>query len=157
MLLESTPIIPSYYIFIFMSNLATSDPIEQPSGSRSPDPFTYGSPSQSCTLLRHGNSLLPSLPSDPKPRIHKSCLCLSSLAIGCWHLYLPIRINWGQVPRSYMQTLSCKQFWGTHLALGSKLHCPVVHFLSTQPGRKIAQHPQGCFQNVPGFIHYSQN
>jgi hypothetical protein len=32
--------------------------------------------------------------------------------IGLQHLYLPIRTNWGQVPRSYMQTLSCKQFLG---------------------------------------------
>jgi len=28
----------------------------------------------------------------------------SPQAIGCWHLYLPIRINWGRGPSGYLQT-----------------------------------------------------
>jgi hypothetical protein len=36
---------------------------------------------------------------NPKP-----CLCLFSTAIGCWHLYLPNIINWGQGPSGYGQT-----------------------------------------------------
>lgn len=55
----------------------------------------------------------------PKPGNPESHLSISSPALGCCHLYLPIRVNWGQVPRSYMKTLSWKQFWG-QLALEYK-------------------------------------
>lgn len=43
----------------------------------------------------------------PSPGILKSCLWLPCPAIGYQHLYLPIRISWGQLSR-YL----CKQFWG---------------------------------------------
>jgi hypothetical protein len=40
--------------------------------------------------------------------------CLFSPDVGCLHLYLPIRINWGQGPSGYVQTPSLR---GKHLAL----------------------------------------
>jgi hypothetical protein len=46
----------------------------------------------------------------PSPGILKSCPCLLCPAIGCWHLSLPTRTNWGQIPRSYLQTLWYKQY-----------------------------------------------
>lgn len=46
------------------------------------------SPFPSCTFF--------SFPSKSKPGKTKPHLCLFSLAIGCWHLCLPIKINWGQ-------------------------------------------------------------
>lgn len=62
-----------------------------------------------------GKADLPFLsPPCPSPGIIKSRLRLSSPAIGCWHPYLPIRTNSGQVPRSSIQTLSCKQVFGEH-------------------------------------------
>jgi hypothetical protein len=46
--------------------------------------------------------LLPLLFLAPSLGILKSLLCPPCSAISCWHLYLPISINWGQVPRSYV-------------------------------------------------------
>ena len=66
-----------------------------------------------------------SLPCSPQPMNLKFYFCLYFPFISCWHLYLPISINWGRVTRSYMQILSCKLFWGTQLALEYKqLHFP---------------------------------
>ena len=64
-------------------------------------------------------SLLPPPPllPPPKPGDPTLCLCPSSPAIGCWHLYLPIRINCWQILRSCVQTLSCKLIWGTQISI----------------------------------------
>jgi hypothetical protein len=43
----------------------------------------------------HIRGSLPSFLKVPSPGILKSRLCLSCSAIGCWHLYLPIRTKWG--------------------------------------------------------------
>jgi hypothetical protein len=55
------------------------------------------------TLLRYGSSF-PLLNPGPKPWKPKPRLSLSLLP-SYWLMVLPIRINWGQVPRSYLQTL----------------------------------------------------
>lgn len=53
---------------------------------------------------RHGRSpLFPPSSRSQTWEIPKSCLCLPCPAIGCRHCYLPIRTNWGEVPRSYVQ------------------------------------------------------
>lgn len=58
----------------------------------------------SSTLCRHGGSpLFPPSSRSQTWEIPKSCLCLPCPAIGCWHCYLPIRTNCGEVPRSCVQ------------------------------------------------------
>jgi hypothetical protein len=59
------------------------------------------SPCLSCSFLSSRSSLWP---KSTKPQPH---LCLFCPAIGCWHLYLPVTINWGQgAPSIYLQILS---------------------------------------------------
>ena len=100
-------IIPSYSLLILSSILAAPDPVGQASWLwLCRIAFLVSS-----TLSWHCGS--PSSSSGSKAwEILKSHFCLCFPAIGCWHLYLPIRTNWGRVPRSYVQTLSCKQVLG---------------------------------------------
>lgn len=60
-------------------------------------------------------------PRGPQPKKPRPCLCLFSPAMGCWHLYLPSRINGEQLPEAMVQTLSCS-FGRPKLALEYKRH-----------------------------------
>jgi hypothetical protein len=70
-----------------------------------------------CTTLSHMLVLLLSSHLSPKPGNSKILPLSDLLDVGCLLLYLPIRTKWGQVPRSYVQTHSCKQdFWGNTIS-----------------------------------------
>ena len=99
MLLESTflPITPSYY---YVSSGLLLIPIVQSSGIcfyGTPNPWRFLLPLPAPSL--HGS---PPNPGNPKPH-----LCLFCSAIGCWHLYLPIRINLGAESQELVDSRSC--------------------------------------------------
>lgn len=107
------------------STLAAPDPAEQPSGPLSPSSFTWRlclsilNSSQtwclsSSTISLHGRSP-PSLLQVASLGTLKFCLCLPSPLIGCWHLYLPIRTNWGQKLRA--EVLVQKVFPGNIISI----------------------------------------
>jgi hypothetical protein len=62
----------------------------------------------------HAYLLPPPLTCSQALEILNSCLCLPCSTSGCQHLYLPIRTNWGQVPRVYVSLTN--RFWGMWLA-----------------------------------------
>jgi hypothetical protein len=81
--------------FLFIAILAAPDPTEQPSGLYNCPPSLF--PWCLCLSVLHSSQarclsffLLP--PSHNLRTLNPTCL--SSPTIGCWHLYLPIRINW---------------------------------------------------------------
>jgi hypothetical protein len=88
------------------------------------------SPSRTFFLF-YGSFFFRSPSSSPKPGNTKCHLCPFSPAIGCWHLYLPIRINWRQYPSvSFLQSLSSLgHFWGTQIIvrLQAALCQPPIH------------------------------
>ena len=68
------------------------------------------------TFSWHGGSLPSSSLSMPSPG-NSHILPLSCGGIGCRHLYLPIKTNWGQGPSVFSVRHSCNQFWGPKLTL----------------------------------------
>jgi len=124
--------------------LAAPDPVEQPFRLHSCGSFTWWlcfsflHPPQAWCLPSFSFPHYGSKPGNPK-----SLLCLSCPTISCWCLYLPIRINWGQVPRTYLQTPSCKLFWETQLALECK---------QLQMPPKYVKCTDKLFMNVISFV-----
>jgi hypothetical protein len=91
-------------------------PLGQPSGPH----FRDASPKSASP---HHHPCPKALPE--KPKAH---LCLFCPPIGCWHLYLPITVSWGQgqLASVFVGTLLSlgQPVWGSKLALESKQHQP---------------------------------
>ena len=82
--------------------------------------------------------------SNPNPMKPKPPLCLLCSVIGCWHLYLPIRTNWGQGPSvSYMQTLAVL---GTRFNIITQAALGQTHFK-----HGLEKHNRACFSPVSVF------